>query len=38
MKDLLLDLRSLKQRLEFNAELERSVPPQTDSGRIEATI
>ena len=27
MKDLLLDLRSLKQRLEFTAELERSGPP-----------
>lgn len=27
MKDLLLDLRSLKQRLEFTAELERSTPP-----------
>ena len=27
MKDLLLDLRSLKQRLEFTAELERSSPP-----------
>jgi serine/threonine-protein kinase len=30
MRDLLLDLRSLKHRLEFAAELERSAPPQID--------
>lgn len=30
MRDLLLDLRSLKQRLEFVAELERSTPPHID--------
>src|SRR5262249_30650049 len=30
MKDVLLDLRSLKQRLEFATELERSTPPETD--------
>src|SRR2546425_177801 len=28
IKDLLLDLRALKQELEFTAKLERSVPPQ----------
>jgi eukaryotic-like serine/threonine-protein kinase len=28
IKDLLLDLKSQKQRLEFEAELERSAPPQ----------
>ena len=27
VKDMLLDLKSLKQRLEFEAELERSLPP-----------
>ena len=30
-KELLTDVRSLKQRLEFEAEQERSVPPQTRS-------
>jgi serine/threonine protein kinase/tetratricopeptide (TPR) repeat protein len=30
-KDLLLDLRSLKHRLEFAADLERSTPPQTNN-------
>ena len=28
MKDLALDLKSLKRRLEFEAELERSTPPE----------
>jgi serine/threonine protein kinase len=28
-KDLLLDLQSLKQQLDFDARLERSLPPQT---------
>ena len=27
-RDLLLDLRSLKQQLEFEAKLERSMPPE----------
>ena len=31
VKDLLLDLRGLKHRLEFAAELERSTPPQIDA-------
>src|SRR3989442_7953566 len=30
-KDLLLDLRNLKHRLEFEAELERSTPPPTNT-------
>ena len=30
-KDMLLDLRSLKQRLQFEAELERSNPPEAKS-------
>lgn len=34
VKDLLLDLKSLKQRLAFEAELEHSTPP---AGRVEAT-
>ena len=32
MKDLALDLKSLKQRLEFEAELERTTPPEGRSG------
>ncbi len=28
-KDLLLDLKSLKQQLDFEAKLERSIPPET---------
>ena len=32
MKDLALDLKSLKQRLEFEAELERTTPPEERSG------
>jgi serine/threonine protein kinase len=36
-KDLLSDLKSLKQRLEFEAELERSAPPQLGSAARWAT-
>jgi len=32
IKDLLLDLKSLKQELEFERKLERSVPPKSTSG------
>ena len=32
MKDLALDLKSLKQRLEFEADLERTTPPEERSG------
>jgi serine/threonine protein kinase/tetratricopeptide (TPR) repeat protein len=32
-KDLLLDLQSLKQQLDFEAKLERSIPPETKDGR-----
>jgi serine/threonine protein kinase/Flp pilus assembly protein TadD len=32
-KDLLLDLQSLKQQLDFEARLERSIPPETREGR-----
>ncbi|HVS83971.1 MAG TPA: protein kinase [Pyrinomonadaceae bacterium] len=35
VKDMLLDLKSLKQRLEFEAELERSLPPGAE-GRASA--
>jgi len=31
-KDLQLDLQSLKQQLDFDARLERSIPPQTGDG------
>jgi serine/threonine protein kinase/tetratricopeptide (TPR) repeat protein len=31
-KDLLLDLQSLKQQLDFEAKLERSIPPETRDG------
>ncbi len=31
-KDLLLDLQSLKQELEFERKLERSVPPRAEAG------
>jgi serine/threonine-protein kinase len=37
MKDLLLDLQSLKHRLEFQAELERSTPPQVDTVKAVTT-
>ncbi|HLE63975.1 MAG TPA: serine/threonine-protein kinase [Pyrinomonadaceae bacterium] len=33
IKDLMLDLQSLKQQLEFEAKLERSVPPEQRSSR-----
>jgi serine/threonine-protein kinase len=32
-KDLLLDLQSLKQQLDFEAKLERSMPPETRVGQ-----
>jgi serine/threonine-protein kinase len=32
-KDLLLDLQSLKQQMEFEAKLERSMPPETRGGQ-----
>ncbi|HVS81531.1 MAG TPA: protein kinase, partial [Pyrinomonadaceae bacterium] len=34
IKDLLLDLQSLKQELEFEAKLERSTPPDVSGGAI----
>jgi serine/threonine-protein kinase len=37
-KELLTDLRSVKQRLEFETELERSSPPNKASGAIMATL
>ncbi len=37
VKDLLIDLRRVKQRLEFEAELERSVPPDLNSKVVVAT-
>jgi TolB-like protein/Tfp pilus assembly protein PilF len=37
-KELLTDLRSVKQRLEFETELERSTPPNKASGAIMATL
>ncbi len=36
-KELLTDLRRLKQRLEFEAEMERSVSPDKTSGAMPAT-
>ena len=33
VKDLLLDLQSLKQQLDFQAKLERSLPPETRDGQ-----
>jgi len=35
-KDLLLDLQSLKQQLDFEAKLERSIPPETRG--VQATV
>jgi len=32
-KDLLLDLQNLKQQLDFEARLERSIPPETRDGQ-----
>jgi serine/threonine protein kinase/Tfp pilus assembly protein PilF len=32
-KDLMLDLQSLKQQLDFEAKLERSIPPETRVGQ-----
>src|SRR5258705_10059591 len=36
-KDLLLDLQSLKQQLDFEARLERSIPPETRNGQTSAS-
>jgi serine/threonine protein kinase/Tfp pilus assembly protein PilF len=36
IRDLLLDLKSLKQRLEFDAEVERSRPPEMSSDQTMA--
>ena len=36
-KELLIDLRNLKQRLEFEAELERSTPPELPSAELRST-
>jgi serine/threonine protein kinase/Tfp pilus assembly protein PilF len=36
IKDMLLDLKSLKHRLEFDAEIERSRPPEMSSDRATA--
>jgi len=33
-KDLLLDLQALKQQLEFEAKLERSMPPETSRSQV----
>jgi len=33
-KEMLLDLKSLKRRLEFEADLERSAAPQTDAAAV----
>jgi serine/threonine-protein kinase len=37
-KEMLTDLRSVKQRLEFEIELERSTPPNKASGAIAAAL
>jgi serine/threonine protein kinase/Flp pilus assembly protein TadD len=37
-KDLLLDLQSLKQQLDFEARLERSVPPETTVSKARASV
>jgi serine/threonine-protein kinase len=37
-KEILTDLRSVKQRLEFEIELERSTPPNKASGAIAAAL
>ena len=37
-KELLTDLRNIKQRLEFESELERSSPPNKASGAILASV
>ena len=38
IKDLLLDLKSQKQRLDFDAELERSAPPQVETGASSSQV
>jgi serine/threonine protein kinase/Tol biopolymer transport system component len=37
IKDMLVDLRGLKQELEFEAKLERSLPPESRGERIHRT-
>jgi len=37
-KDLLIDLKRLKQRLEFDAEMERTLTPEESRERIEASL
>ncbi len=37
-KDLLLDLQSLKQQLDFEARLERSIPPETTVSKVQASV
>ena len=37
IKDLLVDLRRLKKRLDFETEMERSAPPQSNTGAMAAT-
>jgi hypothetical protein len=37
IRDLLLDLKALKQDLEFTAKLERSVPPRAEA-RVHSSI
>jgi eukaryotic-like serine/threonine-protein kinase len=38
IKDMLLDLRGMKHKLEFEAELDRSVPPEMRSGAAAAAV
>jgi serine/threonine protein kinase/Flp pilus assembly protein TadD len=38
IKDMLLDLKSLKQRLEFDAEVERSRPPEMTGDQTTAAV
>src|SRR3989454_2585429 len=37
-KDLLLDLQSLKQQLDFEARLERSISPETTVSKVQACV
>jgi len=38
IKDMLLDLKSLRHRLEFDAEVERSRPPEMSNGQTTAVL
>ena len=38
IKDMLLDLKSLKQELEFERKLERSVPPPAEAGAATSRV